>query len=238
LEIIPAIDIKDGRCVRLTQGRFDDVTVYSDDPVEAALRWRDLGATRVHVVDLDGARTGQPVNLPVIHRLAAAAGIPVQMGGGMRSLEAVRSALNAGVSRVIIGTSAALEPGFAESAFAQFGGAVVLGVDARDGRVAVHGWETVLDLDAVAFARQMQELGAPRVIFTDISRDGMLMGLNAESLRRMVQALRIPVVASGGVTTVEDVRAAKEAGAEAAILGKALYAGFITLQEAMEAAKC
>jgi phosphoribosylformimino-5-aminoimidazole carboxamide ribotide isomerase len=209
-----------------------------DDPVEAALRWRDLGATRVHVVDLDGARTGQPVNLPVIHRLAAAAGIPVQMGGGMRSLEAVRSALNAGVSRVIIGTSAALEPGFAESAFAQFGGAVVLGVDARDGRVAVHGWETVLDLDAVAFARQMQELGAPRVIFTDISRDGMLMGLNAESLRRMVQALRIPVVASGGVTTVEDVRAAKEAGAEAAILGKALYAGFITLQEAMEAAKC
>jgi phosphoribosylformimino-5-aminoimidazole carboxamide ribotide isomerase len=238
LEIIPAIDIKDGRCVRLTQGRFDDVTVYSDDPVEAALRWRDLGATRVHAVDLDGARTGQPVNLPVIHRLAAAAGIPVQMGGGMRSLEAVRSALNAGVSRVIIGTSAALEPGFAESAFAQFGGAVVLGVDARDGRVAVHGWETVLDLDAVAFARQMQELGAPRVIFTDISRDGMLMGLNAESLRRMVQALRIPVVASGGVTTVEDVRAAKEAGAEAAILGKALYAGFITLQEAMEAAKC
>lgn len=238
MEIIPAIDIKDGRCVRLTQGRFDDVTVYSDDPVEAALRWRDLGATRVHVVDLDGARTGQPVNLPVIHRLAAAAGIPVQMGGGMRSLEAVRSALNAGVSRVIIGTSAALEPGFAESAFAQFGGAVVLGVDARDGRVAVHGWETVLDLDAVAFARQMQELGAPRVIFTDISRDGMLMGLNAESLRRMVQALRIPVVASGGVTTVEDVRAAKEAGAEAAILGKALYAGFITLQEAMEAAKC
>ena len=238
MEIIPAIDIKDGRCVRLTQGRFDDVTVYSDDPVEAALRWRDLGATRVHVVDLDGARTGQPVNLPVIHRLAAAAGIPVQMGGGMRSLEAVRSALNAGVSRIIIGTSAALEPGFAESAFAQFGGAVVLGVDARDGRVAVHGWETVLDLDAVAFARQMQELGAPRVIFTDISRDGMLMGLNAESLRRMVQALRIPVVASGGVTTVEDVRAAKEAGAEAAILGKALYAGFITLQEAMEAAKC
>jgi len=238
LEVIPAIDIKDGRCVRLLQGRFDRVTVYSDDPVEVARRWRDGGAQRLHVVDLDGARTGIGANLGLIERIVAETGLRVQVGGGIRTLDTARMVLETGVERVIIGTTAALNEGAAVQIFGELGERVVLGVDAKDGRVAVHGWEQVLDLGAVEFALRMQGLGARRVVFTDVGRDGTLSGLNVERLREMVSALGIPVIASGGVTTVEDIRAACEAGAEAVIVGKALYAGTIALREAMEAAGC
>lgn len=238
MEVIPAIDIKDGRCVRLLQGRFDQVTVYSDDPVEVARRWRDQGARWLHVVDLDGARSGVSTNLGLIRRIAGESGLRVQVGGGMRTLESARAVLDVGVHRVIIGTTAALDEDAAARIFGELGGQAVLGVDAKDGKVAVHGWEQVLDLDAVQFAVRMQELGARRVVFTDVGRDGTLSGVNTERLREMVSALSIPVIASGGVKTVDDVRAAREAGAEAVIIGKALYAGTIALQEAMEAGGC
>lgn len=238
MEVIPAIDIKDGRCVRLLQGRFDQVTVYSDDPVEVARRWRDQGARWLHVVDLDGARSGVSTNLGLIRRIAGESGLRVQVGGGIRTLESARAVLGVGVRRVIIGTTAALDEDAAGRIFGELGEQAVLGVDAREGRVAVHGWEQVLDLDAVQFAVRMQELGARRVVFTDVGRDGTLGGVNRERLREMVCALSIPVIASGGVTTVEDVRAVREAGAEAVIIGKALYAGTISLREAMEAGEC
>ncbi|MGQ9523499.1 MAG: 1-(5-phosphoribosyl)-5-[(5-phosphoribosylamino)methylideneamino]imidazole-4-carboxamide isomerase [Armatimonadota bacterium] len=238
MQVIPAIDIKDGRCVRLLQGRFDQVTVYSDDPVEVACRWRDEGADRLHVVDLDGARAGTSTNLGLISQIAERSGLRVQVGGGIRTLESARAVLATGVERVIVGTAAALDEDVVARIFGELGDRVVLGVDARDGKVAVHGWEQVLDLDAVQFALRMQEVGARRVVFTDIGRDGMLSGLNTERLREMINALRVPVTASGGVSTVDDVRAAREAGAEAVIIGKALYAGTISLREAMEAAGC
>lgn len=238
LEVIPAVDIKGGKCVRLFQGRFDSAVVYSDDPVEAACRWRDQGAKRLHVVDLDGARTGSPVNLSIVRRIVSECGIAVQFGGGVRSLGALVSVLEAGVDRVVLGTSAALNEDFARAAFDRFGERVVLGVDAKNGRVAVHGWERVLDIEAVEFAKRMQGLGAKRVVFTDIGRDGALQGINLTRLKEMIAALEIPVIASGGVTSIADIQAAKDAGAEGVIVGKALYEGSLTLRNAMEAAGC
>jgi phosphoribosylformimino-5-aminoimidazole carboxamide ribotide isomerase len=238
LEVIPAVDIKDGKCVRLFQGKFDSAVVYSDDPLEAARRWREEGAGRLHVVDLDGARTGSPVNLNVVRRIASECGIPVQFGGGVRSLDALVSVLEAGIDRVVLGTSAALNEDFAREVFYRFGERVILGVDAKDGKVAVRGWECILDIDAVDFAKKMQRMGAKRVIFTDIGRDGALQGINLARLKEMVAALEIPVIASGGVASTTDILAAKDAGAEGVIIGKALYEGSLTLREAMEAAGC
>lgn len=238
MEIIPAIDMMDGKCVRLVQGKFDHATVFSDDPAEMARRWADQGARRLHLVDLNGSRIGAPQEMQTVERIIDAVNVPVQLGGGIRSLEIARRMLELGVDRVIIGTSAALDAELAEVIFRELGESAILGVDARDGKVAVKGWEELTSEDAIDFARRMQGLGAPRVIYTDISRDGMMQGANVAAMRRMAESLQISVIASGGVSTAEDIRqlkAIESLGIEGAILGKALYTGALTLPEALEA---
>jgi phosphoribosylformimino-5-aminoimidazole carboxamide ribotide isomerase len=236
MEAIPAIDLMDGKCVRLSQGKFDQVTVFADDPVAMALKWESEGATRLHVVDLNGSRVGGPVETETIRRIASALTIPVQVGGGIRSMATARVLLDAGVDRVIIGTSAALAPEVSGVIFSELGEHAVLGVDARDGKVAVKGWEETTSEEAIAFAVRMQWLGARRVIYTDISRDGMMAGANIDAMRKMAIALDIPVIASGGVTSLDDIRRLREIeadGIEGAILGKALYLGALNLPDAI-----
>jgi len=236
VEIIPAVDMLDGKCVRLAQGRFDRSTVFSDDPADAARRWVDEGAQRLHLVDLNGSRMGAPQELPAIRRIVAAVDVPVQLGGGIRTLETARQMLDLGVERVVIGTSAALDADAATAMFAELGEHAILGVDAKDGYVAVKGWQEVTNEKAVEFAQRMQSLGARRVIYTDISRDGMLSGVNVQAMAAMVESLDIPVIASGGVTTVGDIAVLKTTGVEGAIVGKALYTGKLTLADALKAA--
>ena len=236
MEIIPAVDMLDGKCVRLAQGRFDRSTVFSDDPADAARRWVDEGAQRLHLVDLNGSRMGAPQELPAIRRIVAAVDVPVQLGGGIRTLETARQMLDLGVERVVIGTSAALDADAATAMFAELGEHAILGVDAKDGYVAVKGWQEVTNEKAVEFAQRMQSLGARRVIYTDISRDGMLSGVNVQAMAAMVESLDIPVIASGGVTTVGDIAVLKTTGVEGAIVGKALYTGKLTLADALKAA--
>lgn len=240
MEVIPAVDIRNGRCVRLTQGRFDKETIYSDDPVKMALHWASLGAERLHVVDLDGAKEGKPQNHSVVEMIAKVVDIPVQVGGGIRNMDAAMQMLNAGVARVIVGTSAALNRNFAEQVFEKLGERVVLGLDARDGRVAVHGWQKVLEIDAIEFALEMKALGAKRIIHTDIGCDGMLTGVNVNAMKRMAQAVGIPVIASGGVKELEDIRHLKKLeslGIEGVIIGQALYTGALDLQKAIAVAR-
>jgi phosphoribosylformimino-5-aminoimidazole carboxamide ribotide isomerase len=234
MEIIPAIDIRGGKCVRLIQGDYAREIVFGDDPAAMARRWEERGATRLHVVDLDGAREGEPRNLGAVARITAAVRIPVELGGGIRTEEIARRALAAGADRVIIGTSA-LDPtaarGFAEA----LGGAMVAGIDARDGRVAVRGWLETSDVRAVDLGREMAALGVKWIVFTNIGSDGMLQGPNVAALREMVDGVGACIIASGGITTAEDVRAVRETGAAAAIIGRALYEGRLSLKEAMEA---
>ena len=239
IEIIPAIDLLDGKCVRLTQGRFDQVTVFSDNPVEMARRWEAEGAPRLHLVDLNGSRMGAPQEAETVEAIAAAVRVPVQLGGGIRTIESAKRMLDAGIQRVIVGTSAALDADFARQIFSELGDRAILGVDAKDGLVAIKGWEETTTEGAIAFARRMQALGARRLIYTDVSRDGMLQGANITAMAQMAKAIDIPVIASGGVSTVDDIRQLKplEAdGIEGAILGRALYAGALTLRDALEAA--
>jgi phosphoribosylformimino-5-aminoimidazole carboxamide ribotide isomerase len=232
MEIIPAIDIRGGKCVRLLQGRYDEETVYGDDPVAMAKRWESEGATRLHVVDLDGARDGYPTNLSVIARIASALKIPVQMGGGLRARDSIKEVLDAGIQRAIVGTKAAREPQWAQQMFAEFGDGVILGLDARDGFVSVSGWEESTQLPATHFAQTMQNFGCRRIIFTDIARDGTLAGPNAIALREIAEAVEIPVVASGGVHKSTDVRILKNIpNVESVIVGKALYEGTATLKQ-------
>ena len=240
VEIIPAIDLMDGKCVRLVQGRFDQVTVFSDDPTEMAKRWADAGAPRLHLVDLNGSRHGSPREIDAISKIVGSIDIPTELGGGIRSLETARQMIDIGVGRVIIGTSAALDADLAETIFSELGEQVVLGVDARDGFVAIKGWEETTREDAVDFTRRMQKLGARRVIYTDISRDGMLEGANIPAMKRLSESLDIPVIASGGVSTLADIvglKALESIGIEGAILGKALYTGALALGEALKAAE-
>ncbi|MDO8682798.1 MAG: 1-(5-phosphoribosyl)-5-[(5-phosphoribosylamino)methylideneamino]imidazole-4-carboxamide isomerase [Armatimonadota bacterium] len=239
MEIIPAIDIKEGRCVRLLQGKFDQETVYSNDPVEMAKRWESEGAPRIHVVDLDGARSGVPQNLAIVEKIAANVHIPLQLGGGIRNLSVAKSALEVGVQRVIIGTSAALDTALAEDMFGALGEQAILGVDAKDGYVAVKGWEQTTTEKAIDFAKRMTGLGARRIIYTDISRDGMLQGVNLQAMADMTNAVTVPVIASGGVTNVKDIRDLMSLSLprlEGVIIGKALYSGSITLADALAAA--
>ena len=234
--VIPAIDIRAGKCVRLLQGRFDQETVFADDPVETAVYWQSLGAKRLHVVDLDGAKTGSPGNADIVSRIAWTLDIPVQLGGGIRSVETAQAMLDLGVERVVIGTSAVLDRDFARTMFETLGDQVILGLDASDGFVATHGWQQVSDLRAVDFAREMEKLGARRIIHTDISRDGMLEGVNLPAMEEMARAVSIPVIASGGVTTIEDIRNLRKLeplGIEGVITGKALYTGSLDLREAI-----
>ncbi len=237
-QIIPAIDIRGGKCVRLLQGDYARETVYGDDPLEMAKRWADEGATRIHIVDLDGARDGQGANFEAIKSIASSLSIPVQVGGGIRSFDALDALLDAGVQRCILGTVLAKNQSFAEEAFAIYADAVIAGIDARDGKIAVEGWTEASQVDAIRFAAYMEELGAMRIIFTDIARDGMLTGPNIEQLSALCEAVSIPVIASGGVNNESDVAGLRALdGVEGLITGKALYEGTTTLRALLDAAK-
>jgi phosphoribosylformimino-5-aminoimidazole carboxamide ribotide isomerase len=232
---IPAVDIRGGRCVQLVQGDFARETAYSDDPSEMARHWQALGAQRLHVVDLDGARDGVRGNAAAIARLLAAVDIPVQVGGGVRSLDTARAILDQGAARVVVGTAAAQQPR-ALSQWVEALGAeqLIVGVDARGGRVATHGWQNLTDLDVVAFCRVLADAGVVRVLYTDVGRDGMLGGPDIDGTRAVANILA--VLGSGGVSSVDHLRKLAEAGAEGAIIGTALYEGRLSLSDALVAA--
>ena len=237
--IIPAIDIKDGRCVRLYQGDMDRETVYYQRPLEAARNLAAEGARMIHVVDLNGAVEGRPVHLEELAVICSESGVAVEVGGGLRTLEAVQQAMDAGVERVVIGTKAYEDQDFLQAACRRFAGRVVVGIDARDGKVAVRGWRDDTAMDAVELARRCEQDGAARIIYTDISRDGTGSGVNAEQTAQVARAVGIPVIASGGVGSLDDIRALAglaNAGIEGVIVGRALYNGAFSLGEAMAAA--
>ncbi len=239
--IIPAIDIKDGHCVRLKQGDMSDATVFSEDPVGMARHWLAQGARRLHLVDLNGAAAGKPKNEPVIRGIVKAVGdaLPVQLGGGIRDLDTIEHYLDLGVAYVIIGTAAVKNPGFLQDACTAFSGHVIVGLDAKDGKVAVEGWSKMTGHDVVDLARKFQDYGVESVIYTDIGRDGMLAGVNVEATVKLARALRIPVIASGGLTDIEDVKALCEVESEgitAVITGRAIYQGTIDFKQAQAAA--
>lgn len=234
--LIPAIDIREGKCVRLRQGRMDDFTVFADDPVEIATRWVEQGARRLHVVDLDGAVAGEPVNADVVKRIMDAhPDLPVQVGGGIRDEETVEAYLETGARFVIIGTKAVNEPHFISDLCAEFPGRVIVGLDARDGRVATEGWSKLSRHDAVDMARHFENDGVEAIIYTDIQRDGMLSGVNADATAKLAEAINIPVIASGGVSGIDDIRSlcdVSESGIYGVILGRALYEGTLELKDA------
>ncbi len=234
--LIPAIDLKGGNCVRLRQGRMDEDTVFSDDPVATAQRWVDAGARRLHVVDLDGAVQGTPVNARVIGAIAEAfPSLEIQVGGGIRSEEQIDAYLQAGVRYVIIGTQAVRNPGFVTDAALAFPGHIMVGLDARDGKVATEGWSKLSRHDPIDLARHFAQEGIEAIIYTDISRDGMLSGPNIEATRALAQAVRVPVIASGGIANLEQVMALKaveEDGIIGAITGRAIYEGTLDFAQA------
>lgn len=231
--LIPAIDLKDGECVRLRQGRMEDVTVFSKDPVAVAGRWVDAGAQRLHLVDLDGAFAGKPVNAPAIHRITQAfPDLPIQVGGGIRDADTVEAYVDAGVQFVIIGTKAVKEPHFVESLCLEYPGHIIVGLDARDGKVAIDGWSKLSKHDVVHLAQILERDGVAAIVYTDIRRDGMMQGVNVQATATLARAISIPVIAAGGISTLDDLRALwdiKEEGVMGAIIGRALYEGDIDL---------
>lgn len=233
--LYPAIDIKDGKCVRLYQGKFDDVTVYGDDPAAMAQKWEAQGGQFIHVVDLDGALAGDSVSAKAIASICASVSVPVQTGGGVRTLADIEKRLSWGVNRVILGTAAVKNPDFVRQAIAQFGAEkLVVGIDAKDGMVATHGWETVSAVGAVEFAKQMQDAGVRTIVYTDIATDGTLAGSNVEAMREMAAAVpQVDVIASGGIGCLADILALDGTGVGGVIVGKALYTGRVDLQEAI-----
>jgi len=238
--VIPAIDLKNGKCVRLVQGNMDQETVYSDNPLQMARRWEKLGAELLHLVDLDGAVEGTPKNLDLIQEMVKGLFMPVEVGGGIRSLETIDSYIRAGAMRVVIGTRAVEDPDFLTEACRRFPGKILAGIDARNGYVAVHGWTKVTERPATDLAREIQGQGVSAVIFTDIHRDGMQTGPNIESTRALAESISIPVIASGGISSLEDVRALmriEPCGVIGAITGRALYTGALDLREAMALTK-
>ena len=239
--IIPAIDLKDGHCVRLRQGLMEDATVFSEEPAAMAAHWLEKGARRLHLVDLNGAFAGKPKNLDAIKGILKTVNgeIPVQLGGGIRSLDTIEQYLDAGIDYVIIGTAAVKQPGFLHEACDAFPGHIIVGLDAKDGMVATDGWSKVTDHDVVDLAKRFQGYGVESVIYTDIGRDGMLSGVNIEATVRLAQALTIPVIASGGLTNLDDVRAlcaVESEGIEGVITGRAIYEGTIDFEAAQDLA--
>jgi len=238
--LIPAIDIKDGKCVRLMQGDMSRDTVYSDDPVAVARRWVAAGARRLHVVDLNGATDGRPVNAEVIHAIVEACPtVPVQVGGGIRDEDTIQRYLDAGVRFVILGTKAVTAPHFVSDVCLEFPGHIIVGLDVRDGKVAIDGWSKLSRHDAVDLAQHFQADGVEAIVFTDIGRDGMMSGLNIEATVAFARALTIPVIASGGVTNLDDIRklcAVYAEGIEGAITGRAIYEGSLDFSAAQQLA--
>ncbi|OVE50642.1 1-(5-phosphoribosyl)-5-[(5-phosphoribosylamino)methylideneamino]imidazole-4-carboxamide isomerase [Chromobacterium violaceum] len=230
--LIPAIDLKDGQCVRLRQGAMDDATIFSDDPVKVAAHWRDQGARRLHLVDLNGAFAGKPKNLAVIRDILGEVGedMPVQLGGGIRDLDTIEAYLDMGLAYVIIGTAAVKTPGFLHDACDAFPGQVIVGLDAKDGMVAIDGWAKITNHNVIDLAKRFEDYGVNSVIYTDIGRDGMMTGVNIEATVKLAQALTIPVIASGGLTNLDDIRAlcaVEDEGIEGAVTGRAIYEGSI-----------
>jgi len=237
VEIIPAIDIKDGRCVRLTQGDYQQETVFDHDPVAVAQRWEKLGAQRLHVVDLDGAKAGRPVNAHIVYSIVRAVNIPVQLGGGLRDQNAVAAALNIGVERVILGTAAVRDPQLVARLVEQYGDHIMVGVDARDGWVAAQGWTETSHIKAFELVQRMAVFGVRWIIYTDITRDGMLSGPHVEGVAELVSSGGPGIIASGGVGSLDDLLALATTGAAGVIVGKALYTGAIDLAQAIEAVR-
>ncbi len=233
--IYPAIDIINGKCVRLQQGSYSEVTVFGDSPLDMALKWESQGAQYLHVVDLDAARSGNTENHDIIKRIAKTLRIPVQVGGGIRSLQTIESLLSGGLSRVILGTSAVNNQDMLKTALKEYKEKIVIGIDAKDGKVAIHGWEQTSDLTAIDFAKRVEELGARTVIYTDISRDGMLEGPNLSAMSEMAASVGVDVIASGGVSCLRDIIDLKPTGVSGVIVGKALYTGNLELKSAIDA---
>jgi phosphoribosylformimino-5-aminoimidazole carboxamide ribotide isomerase len=237
LLIIPAIDIKEGRCVRLTEGQFEDVEIFSDDPVMVATKWANKGAMMLHVVDLDGARYGKLTNISLLEKIIKKINIPVQMGGGIRNYKEVKRLINIGVSRVILGTILWKDKSLAKRLFMDFSEKIIAGIDAREGYVAIEGWQNITPVGALDFAKEMERLGARRIIYTDVKRDGSLIGPNVDSIEKMVKNVNIPLICSGGITSLDDIKRLmrlKASGLEGIIIGKALYKGRILLEEAVK----
>jgi phosphoribosylformimino-5-aminoimidazole carboxamide ribotide isomerase len=234
--ILPAIDLRGGRCVRLRQGDYGQETVFGDDPAALARRWVDQGATFLHLVDLDGAREGRPVNGASVCRIVEAAGMPCQLGGGLRSEADIEQALGWGVRRVVLGTRALQDPAWCAAVCRRFPGRVLLGIDARQGRVATEGWLHTSELSALDLARRCSGWPLAALVYTDISRDGMLAGPNVEATAELAAAVPVPVIASGGVTTLDDVARLARCGLAGCIIGRALYEGRIDLAEAITVA--
>ncbi|MFB0558945.1 MAG: 1-(5-phosphoribosyl)-5-[(5-phosphoribosylamino)methylideneamino]imidazole-4-carboxamide isomerase [Dehalococcoidales bacterium] len=235
MEIIPAVDIRYGRCVRLYQGDYAQETIFSDDPLQVALRWQSLGAPRLHIVDLDGAATGELCNLDIIKQIASATLVPTQLGGGIRQLETIEQVLKAGVERVILGTAAVEDTELIKEACRKFSESIIVGIDAREGYIAIHGWRQETELTPVEFARSMAQLGVRRFIYTDIGRDGTLTEPNFATIFELVNAIRLPVIASGGISSLIQLKLLKALGVEGAIVGKALYTSDINLKQALDA---
>ena len=234
MELIPAIDLIDGKCVRLYQGDYSQETVYADDPVEVALRWESLGASRIHIVDLDGARSGNPDNLKVVERIVGAVQVPVQMGGGVRTLDSARRIIEAGIQRVMLGTVAVRNPDIVRSASAEFGSeAVVVAVDSKDGKVAVSGWTSASEIQATDLVASMMEVGVQTFLCTDISKDGTLSGPNYTLMQDLVEVAGEGVIAAGGIASMEHLHRLAKNGVGAVVVGKALYTGDIDLAEAI-----
>ena len=235
--LIPAIDLKDGRCVRLKQGDMDQVTVFSEDPAEMALNWVKKGARRLHLVDLNGAFAGKPQNLSAIRRILEAVGedIPVQLGGGIRDLDTIERYIDLGLRYVIIGTAAVKNPGFLQDACSAFGGHIIVGLDAKDGKVATDGWSKLTGHEVIDLAQKYEDYGVESIIYTDIGRDGMLSGINIDATVKLANSMSIPVIASGGLSNMDDIRklcAVEDEGVEGVICGRAIYSGDLDFEAA------
>jgi phosphoribosylformimino-5-aminoimidazole carboxamide ribotide isomerase len=238
MDVIPAIDLLEGRCVRLYQGDYAQSQVFDENPVAVARQWVEQGAPRLHLVDLDGAKAGHPVNLPVIEAIVRAVDVPVQVGGGLRDRQSVANLLATGVQRAILGTVAVEQPDLVAQLCQEFPGQIVVGIDARNGKVATRGWLETSEVLATELAQRMAQLGAAAIIYTDIHRDGTLQGPNLEALRELASAIAIPVIASGGVSSVTDLLSLlglEPSGVTGAIVGRAIYTGDVDLKEALRA---
>lgn len=233
MRIYPAIDIIGGKCVRLVKGDYSRKTTYAENPIDVAKKWESLGCEFIHVVDLDGAKSGDMPNFELISNIASSVSVPIEVGGGIRDMNCIDKYLGAGIERVILGTSALRCPELVNEAVEKYGSRIAVGIDAKDGMVAVSGWEDVSNVSALDFAKQMEQMGVKYIIYTDIATDGMLMGPNISAMKQMIDHVNVDIIASGGVTSLDDVEKLAEIGAHGAIIGKALYTNNIDLKEAI-----